>query len=153
MSDYISSEIFLRDYLVKYALFEKPYQWFDYNDLFMYRFKVPNYRGDINIFQKLCDSLELYCEFLVEENIFEARDFVISKYRTVRQYRLLKYDYEFLPDEILYNLKPKKVTSNKISTPYETSVEVRGIGLDDYEYKTAGFVEKEEKVIIYIYSI
>jgi hypothetical protein len=53
----------------------------DKENLLLHRFNVPNVRGNqsLNIFQKLHDSLTLYCEFLVDEGFFIARNYILNK--------------------------------------------------------------------------
>ena len=106
MSDYVSSELNLRNYLLQYACDEKSYDWFNYIDLMMYRFPVPIGRGNntINLFQKFTDSVILYCDFLCEEGYFERRLKRISSTREDIQYRLIKRDFEYFPWAIIPNI-------------------------------------------------
>ena len=77
----------------------------------LYRLDIPYGKGyqSVNIFQKLYDSVILYCDFLVEEHVFEVKDVYISKYRTDRYYKLINFNYQILPDDIIYNLKAQKL--------------------------------------------
>ena len=70
MNNFVSCELYLRDYLVKYAKEEKLGQFFDKYELLLHRFNIPFLRRGIHslkIFEKLSDSLILYCEVLVTD--------------------------------------------------------------------------------------